>query len=63
LIDGNLTIKGVSKPISFNTNVVVKDGVATIKSEKKDINRRDFGVNFTSPASNGVIKENNSRLT
>jgi polyisoprenoid-binding protein YceI len=35
----------------------VKDGVATIKSEKKDINRRDFGVNFTSPASNGVIKD------
>ena len=35
LIDGNLTVKGVSKPISFNTNVVVKDGVATIKSEKK----------------------------
>ncbi|CAI9684855.1 YceI family protein [Elizabethkingia anophelis] len=57
LIDGNLTVKGVSKPISFNTNVVVKDGVATIKSEKKDINRRDFGVNFTSPASNGIIKD------
>ena len=35
MIDGNLTLKGVSKPISFNTNVVVKDGVATIKSEKK----------------------------
>ncbi|AQX06647.1 YceI family protein [Elizabethkingia meningoseptica] len=57
LIDGNLTLKGVTKPVSFNTNVVVKDGVVTIKSEKKDINRRDFGVNFTSPASNGVVKD------
>ena len=56
-IEGNLTIKGVTKPVSFNANVSVKEGVVMIKSEKKDINRTDFGVNFKAPAANGVVKD------
>ncbi|QCX52536.1 YceI family protein [Elizabethkingia sp. JS20170427COW] len=57
IIDGNLTIKGVTKPFSINANVKVDADSATIKSEKKDFNRKDFGINFTAPISNGVIKD------
>lgn len=56
LIDGNLTIKGITKPISFKSNVTVVDGVITINTERKDINRDEFGVKFMIPAANGLIK-------
>lgn len=55
LLDGNLTIKGITKPIQFNANVSVKDGVATIATEPKDINRDEFNVKFQVPVKNGVI--------
>lgn len=57
LLDGNLTIKGISKPVQFKANVSVSDGVASIATEPKDIMREEFGVKFQSPAENGVIKD------
>lgn len=57
LLDGNLTIKGISKPVQFKANVSVNDGVASIATEPKDIMREEFGVKFQSPAENGVIKD------
>lgn len=56
VLDGNLTIKGVTKPVQFNANVAVKDGEVSIATEPKDINREDFGVKFQMPVANGVIK-------
>lgn len=56
VLDGNLTIKGITKPVQFKSNVTVKEGEVTIASEQKDINREDFGVKFQTPAENGVIK-------
>lgn len=56
VLDGNLTIKGITKPVQFKSNVTVKEGEVTIASEQKDINREDFGVKFQAPAENGVIK-------
>ena len=56
VLDGNLTIKGISKPVQFLANVSVKDGVASISTQPKDINREDFGVKFQAPVENGVIK-------
>lgn len=56
LLEGNLTIKGITKPAQFKANVNVKDGEVSIASEQKDINREDFGVKFQAPAENGVIK-------
>lgn len=55
LLDGNLTIKGITKPVQFNANVSVKDGAVSIATEPKDINREDFGVKFQMPIANGVI--------
>ena len=56
IIEGNLTIKDITKPTKFNANVSVKDGVVTIATEPTDINREDFGVKFKAPLENGVIK-------
>lgn len=57
LLDGNLTIKGITKPVQFNANVSVKDGEVSIATEPKDIKREDFGVKFQIPLANGMIKD------
>lgn len=57
LLDGNLTVKGITKPVQFKANVAVNDGEVSIATEPKDIKREEFGVKFQSPAENGVIKD------
>ncbi|MFC3160950.1 Polyisoprenoid-binding protein YceI [Chryseobacterium arachidis] len=57
LLDGNLTIKGITKPIQFKANVSIKEGTVSIATEPKDIMREEFGVKFQTPAANGVIKD------
>lgn len=57
LLDGNLTVKGITKPIQFKANVAVNEGEVSIATEPKDIKREEFGVKFQSPAENGVIKD------
>ena len=57
LLDGNLTIKGITKPIQFMANVSVKDGETSIATEPKDIMREDYGVKFQMPLANGMIKD------
>jgi polyisoprenoid-binding protein YceI len=57
LLDGNLTIKGITKPIQFNANVSIKDGAASIATEPKDISREGFNVKFQMPIANGVVKD------
>lgn len=44
---GNLTIKGVTKPVEFGFNAIPKDGGYFFTGEFK-INRRDFGVGESS---------------
>ncbi|MBH1959173.1 MAG: YceI family protein [Flavobacteriia bacterium] len=56
LLDGNLTIKGITKPVQFNANVTVNGGEVSIATEPKDISREDFGVKFQMPVTNGIIK-------
>ena len=55
-IDGNLTIKGITKPVKFNANVSVNEGDVSIATEPQDINREDFGMKFQMPVANGIIK-------
>ncbi|RNA63196.1 YceI family protein [Chryseobacterium nematophagum] len=57
LLDGNLTIKGITKSVQFKANVSVKEGEVGIATEPEDIKREDFGVKFQAPAQNGVIKD------
>ena len=56
VLDGNLTLKGITKPVQFNANVSVKEGEVSIATEPKDILREDFGVKFQVPVQNGIIK-------
>ena len=56
VLDGNLTLKGITKPFNFNANVKIKDGELTIATEPKDINRDEFGIKFQMPAAEGLIK-------
>lgn len=56
VLDGNLTIKGITKPVQFKANVNVNNGEVSIATEPKDIMREDFGVKFQAPVQNGVIK-------
>ncbi|MGO4709569.1 YceI family protein [Chryseobacterium sp. 2TAF14] len=56
ILDGNLTIKGITKPTQFKANVAVNGSEVSIATEPKDIVREEFGVKFQSPAANGVIK-------
>ncbi|WP_332453119.1 YceI family protein [Chryseobacterium aquaticum] len=57
ILDGNLTIKGITKPVQFKANVSVNEGTVSIATEPKDIMREEFGVKFQSPVENGVIKD------
>lgn len=44
---GDLTIKGITKPISFPATIVEKDGKVNVKSEFK-VNRIDWDVRYNS---------------
>ncbi len=56
LLDGNLTIKGITKPVQLKANVTVTGNQVSIATEPADINREDFGVKFQAPAENGILK-------
>ncbi|MBA5246669.1 YceI family protein [Marnyiella aurantia] len=56
LLEGNLTIKGITKPVKFNANVAVSQGEVSIATEPTDIMREDYGVKFQMPVQNGLIK-------
>jgi len=56
ILDGNLTLKGITKPFSFNANLKVDKGELMIATEPKDINRDEFGIKFQMPAAEGLIK-------
>ncbi|MFN3021108.1 YceI family protein [Chryseobacterium sp. TY3] len=57
VLEGNLTIKGITKPMSFNANVKIGEGELQIATEPKDISRNEFGIKFQIPAANGLIKD------
>jgi polyisoprenoid-binding protein YceI len=60
-LNGNLTIRGTTKPVTFLLEPVSKpivdpQGRTRVGAEASGrINRRDFGVNFTQILDNGVI--------
>ena len=54
ILEGNLTIKGITRAISLNANIDTKQ--VSIATEQTDIDRSLFGIEFQSPIENGVIK-------
>ena len=57
VLDGNLTIKGITKPVQFNANVKINGANVMIATQPKDISRKEFGVEFQMPVANGLIKD------
>lgn len=57
VLDGNMTIKGITKPVQFNANVKVNEGSVNIATQPKDLSREEFGIVFQMPAANGLIKD------
>ncbi|SFH96707.1 YceI family protein [Halpernia frigidisoli] len=57
ILDGNLTIKGITKPVQFNANVSMEGETIKIATQPKDISREQFGIVFQMPAANGLIKD------
>lgn len=57
VIEGNLTLKGITKPVQFNANVTVNGDVVEIATETKDINRQEFGVVYKSTMKDVLIKD------
>lgn len=47
-ITGNLTMRGITKPISFPALVIIEDGMVSAKTPEFAINRTEWGVNFRS---------------
>ena len=56
VLDGNLTLKGITKPFNFNANVKLDKGELLIATEPKDISRDEFGIKFQMSAAEGLIK-------
>lgn len=48
VLEGNLTLKGIKKNISFPVNVAVNGNEVVVTSEAFTINRTDWGVNYGS---------------
>lgn len=56
ILDGNLTLKGITKPATFKANVKIENGELLVATEPTDIDRTQYGVEFQIPAANGLIK-------
>lgn len=57
ILDGNLTIKGITKPVQFKANVTIVNGNVSIATEPTDINREDYGLKFEIPLENGLLNK------
>lgn len=57
ILDGNLTIKGITKPVQFKANVTVQNENVSIATEPTDINREDYGLKFEIPLENGLLNK------
>jgi polyisoprenoid-binding protein YceI len=54
VLTGNLTIKGVSKSISFKSNVEITKDAVSIASETFEVNREDWGLTYHNEGTVGV---------
>ena len=57
MVEGNLTLKGVKKNISFPAMVKVEGDKAMIESETFTINRTDFGMKYGSTSLADTVKD------
>jgi len=56
-ITGNLTIKGISKEITFEATTVIEENTLTLTSEMLKINRAEFNIKYKSKSFFNDLKE------
>ena len=57
LVKGNLTAKGVTKPVNFPASIGINKGLLTLKSNKFTFNRQDFGIAYQSTMKDVLVKD------
>lgn len=57
ILEGNLTIKGITRTVQFKANVSLTEGLVSIATEPTDINREDYGLKFKLPIENGLLNK------
>ena len=57
LVKGNLTAKGVTKPVNFPALIGINKGLLTLKSNKFSFNRQDFGIAYQSTMKDVFVKD------
>lgn len=53
-VSGNLTIKGITKNITFNANVEMTEESLMLTSESFEVNREDWGLTYNAEGTAGV---------
>jgi len=56
-VTGNLTIKGITKEITFPATILRGDGMITLTSETIQINRADYNIQYKSKSFFNNLKE------
>lgn len=56
-VNGNLTAKNKTNPVSFPATITVNKGVVTLKSEKFSFDRQKFDIAYQSAMKDVVIKD------
>lgn len=57
LVNGNLTAKGKTNPVSFPAKISLKNGVLNMVSDKFSFDRQKFGIAYASAAKDVVVKD------
>lgn len=58
MVNGTLTAKGKTNPVSFPAKISLNNGVLNMISDKFTFDRQKFGINYASSAKDIVIKDN-----
>lgn len=56
ILEGELTIKDKTQPIAINANVNINDSLVTIHTERTDLDREDFGIDYSGDEAKGIIE-------
>jgi len=56
-ISGNLTIKGVTKNISFDANTTITENAVSISSEAFEIDRTNWGLTYNAEGTEGLVAD------
>lgn len=57
MVYGNLTAKGVTKPVAFPAKISLNKGVLNMTSDKFTFDRQQFGIAYASTAKDVVVKD------